>query len=164
MKKITFTLLLAFAFLLTNNMNAQEYKSAVGLRLGYPLSASYKHFLNDRSAFEVTAGFRGYTYYSWFNVGAYYLIHNEIPSIDGLKWYYGGGANVYFWNWDSGFDYGDSSNVSFGISGVIGLDYAFSEIPLNLSADWIPTFFINGYGNGFGGGYGGLSARYILGR
>jgi hypothetical protein len=164
MKKITFTLLLAFAFMFVSDLNAQNYKSAVGLRLGYPLSASYKHFLNDNGAVEVIAGFRSYTYYSWVNVGAFYQIHKEIPSIDGLNWYYGAGASVYFWTWDTGFDYDDSSNVSFGISGVIGLDYTFSEIPLNLSADWIPTFFINGYGSGFGGGYGGLAARYILGK
>jgi hypothetical protein len=46
--------------------------------------------------------------------------------------------------------------------GVIGLDYKFSEIPLNLSVDWMPTYFLGGYIGGFGGGYGSLSARYVL--
>jgi hypothetical protein len=32
--------------LFSNAIHAQEYKSAIGLRLGYPVSVSYKTFLN----------------------------------------------------------------------------------------------------------------------
>ena len=147
--------------LLATLSQAQDYKSAVGLRFGAPLSVAYKTFVSDRGAFEGVAGFRSYSGYSWFNIGAYYQLHNEISSVDGLKWYYGGGANIYFWSWDSAF-VNPGSSTSFGISGVLGLDYKFSDLPLNLSVDWIPTFFLNGYGNGFGAGYGALSARYVL--
>jgi hypothetical protein len=143
----------------------QDYKSAIGLRLGYPISISYKTFINDNAALEGYAGFRGYSYYSWFNVGALYQYHKPIESVDGLAWYFGGGANVFFWNYDNTFypNSDDFSSVSFGISGVIGLDYKFADIPLNLSVDWLPTFIIGGeFLSGFGGNYGALSARYIL--
>lgn len=159
--KIKFFTILAFVFMFALVGSAQDYKSAIGLRLGSPISASYKTFVSDQGAFEGTVGFRGFAGYSWINIGAYYQHHNAIESVDGLRWYYGGGANIYFWSW-KGLDLG--SSTTFGISGVLGLDYTFSDIPLNLSADWIPTFFLNGYGNGFSAGYGALSARYILGR
>ena len=61
MKKLTILLLLVFSCLYTT-VQAQDYKSAIGLRLGYPWSISYKQFLNDRGAFEVFGGMRGSTY------------------------------------------------------------------------------------------------------
>ena len=159
--KTRFFTALTFVCMFALAGNAQDYKSAIGLRLGSPLSVSYKTFLSEKGAFEAVAGFRSYTGYSWVNIGAYYQVHNDFPNVDGLKWYYGAGANVYFWSWDSAFlDAG--SNTSFGISGVLGLDYKFKDIPLNVSADWIPTFFLNGYGNGFAAGYGALAARYTF--
>ncbi|MFZ1257293.1 MAG: hypothetical protein WAR77_13120, partial [Saprospiraceae bacterium] len=56
----------------------------------------------------------------------------------------------------------DFSSSSFGLSGCLGLDYKFADYPINLSADWIPTFFINGFGDGFGAGYGALAVRYVF--
>jgi hypothetical protein len=157
--KVLSVFVLLFMFVAVSQ--AQEYNSAIGLRLGTPLSVSYKKFISEQGAFEGVAGFRSFAGYSWFNIGAYYQHHNEIASVNGLRWYYGAGANVYFWSYDSGFiDAGSSTSI--GISGVLGLDYKFEDIPLNLSVDWIPTFFVNGYGNGFAGGYGALAARYTL--
>ena len=72
------------------------YKSAIGLRFGYPLSVSYKHFISEPGAIEVFAGFRSYSYYSWFNIGGLYEHHKPISSVDGLQWYFGGGASVFF--------------------------------------------------------------------
>jgi hypothetical protein len=156
--KILSTMLALFLFAAVSQ--AQDYKSAIGLRLGYPLSATYKTFISDQAALELVAGFRTFSGYSWFNVGGYYEVHKEIPSVAGLKWYYGAGANIYFWSFDSGFNGG--STTSIGLSGVLGLDYKFADAPLNISVDWIPTFFLNGYGNGFAGGYGALAARYTI--
>ena len=160
MKKVIFTAFIAL-FMYASSVHAQDYKSAIGLRLGYPLSVSYKTFISEKSALEGVVGFRSFSGYSWINVGGYYQIHNEIPSVDGLRWYYGAGPNVYIWSWDKSF-VNPGSNTSIGISGVIGLDYKFNDLPLNVSVDWIPTFFVNGFGSGFGGGYGALAARYTL--
>lgn len=160
--KFRILLVLAIAAI-SYSADAQDYKSAIGLRLGYPLSVSYKTFINDKGAIELTAGYRSWTYYNWFNFGAYYQHHMAIKSVDNLSWYIGGGANAYVWSFDN--DYypnNDFSSFSLGISGVIGLDYKFANIPLNISLDWIPTFFVNGFGDGFGGGYGGVAVRYVL--
>ncbi len=160
MKKSLFTALIICSFFFV--AQAQGYKTAIGLRLGYPASVSLKHFISEKGAVEVFAGYRGYSGYSWFNVGAAYEHHSPIESVDGLQWYFGGGAAAYFWRWNDGFVYGDAGSTSFGILGTLGLDYKFEDYPVNLSADWMPLFALNGFNNGFYGGYGALSVRYTL--
>ena len=139
-----------------------NYATAVGLRLGYPLSLSLKKFFTEDIAGEAYIGFRGFSGYSWVNIAVAVQKHAPIDAVDGLQWYYGAGASVFFFNFDNDF-FGDSSTTtSFGVQGYIGLDYTFADIPLNLSLDWIPTIFINGFGSGFSGSYGSLAARYVI--
>lgn len=162
MKKIFLTLALAFGCFFA--AYSQNYNSAIGLRLGYPVSLSYKHFISEPGAIEGFLGFRSYSGYGWINVGATYQHHFPISEVAGLSWYVGGGASAFFWNdRDDVFANNDDfSTTSFGILGVLGLDYKFESAPINLSVDWMPTIFVNGYGSGFGGGYGALSVRYVL--
>ena len=156
--------LLSILFVLSVGIaSAQDYHSAIGLRLGYPLSISYKTFIKGSNALELTVGYRSWPGYNRFNIGGYYEHHTAIESAKGLMWYYGAGANIYFWSFDNGFRNGaDYSSTSVGLSGVLGLDYKFTDAPINLSLDWIPTFFLNGYGDSFGAGYGGLAVRYTI--
>lgn len=164
MKRILFSVLIMAGFAVA--AEAQSYTNAIGLRLGVPNSVSFKHFLNEKGAVEVFGGFRNYGSgiynYGWFNVGAMYQHHTPIADVEGLQWYVGGGASAYFWHYDTGFAEA-GSNTSIGIMACLGLDYKFADLPLNLSIDWVPVFFANGYGNGFSAGYGNISARYVLG-
>ncbi len=162
-KRLFFALALLLSAMIAS-VNAQEYRTAIGARFGFPLSASFKQFISDPGAVELFAGFRGWTFYRYFNVGALYQHHFPIESIEGLKWYVGGGAAVYFWSYDDVWLGGASySSSTFGVMGVVGLDYKFADIPLNLSVDWVPTFLIgDGYLRGFGSGYGAFSARYTI--
>ena len=134
------------------------------MRLGSPLSISYKQFFKGSTAVEVFGGLRGYSGYRWVNVGGALQIHKDlgIDEVPGLSWYYGGGASVFFWTYDNSFLGDNSSSTSIGILGTIGLDYKFEEAPVNLSLDWMPIFFVNGFSSGFGGGFGALSVRYVL--
>ena len=150
--KTKITLLLFFVCFIYQS-HAQNYTTSLGLRLGYPFSASYKTFINENNAVEITAGYIGVTTYKLFNIGGYYEHHTQIESADGLSWYYGGGINLYFGSFDN-------SSTTLGLSGVLGLDYKFKDAPVNISLDWIPILFLNGVG--FGGGYGGVSVRYVL--
>lgn len=161
MNVLKFFLTLCFLTLLTSLSTAQDYKLAVGARLGYPFSASVK-YKNNSNALEAYVGFRGYGSYSWVSVTGAYQKHRELSEIlEGLSWYAGGGASLYFWT----FDFVGTYNTStVGLQGYLGLDYKFSDYPINVSVDWIPTVFIgNGYTTGFGGGYGALAVRYTLG-
>ena len=151
---------LSFVVLFFLSSYAQDYNSAIGLRFGYPSSVSYKKFVSDHGAFEGVVGFRSYSGFSSINIGAYYQYHNDIGTIPNFRWYYGGGANIYFWNTRNTFIKNNSS-TSLGISGVIGLDYKFEEIPINVSIDWMPTVLFAGYEKGFGAN-GGLAVRYTI--
>lgn len=165
MKKLTF-FLSVFLLLLNFGLYAQgEYKSAVGGRVGIPIAASIKHFISEAGAIEGYAGFRGAStvYYSGINftIGIMYQHHFPIGDIEGLQWYIGGGALVQFYNIDNNPN--DYSTTGFALNGVGGVDYKFKGIPLNVSADWMPTFFLNKtYYSNFGAGYGGIAARYTF--
>jgi hypothetical protein len=86
-----------------SHLEAQTtYQSAIGARLGYPLSVSYKTFVNDSHAVEAYVNFRrwgnlfanNYSY-TRIGLGAAYLVHQQLGNnTPGLQWYYGGGAGV----------------------------------------------------------------------
>lgn len=164
MKNLQCILALLVIFLMTMDSQAQSYKSATGARLGSPLSASYKVFLNETGAFEGIASFRGYSGYSWFSVSGAYQIHKPLKTgdVDGLNYYFGAGAGAYFWNFSNDFLKG--ANTTYGVQGYLGLDYTFKDIPVNITVDWIPTYFFNGFSSGFGGGFGSVGVRYIIAR
>ena len=167
-KTILMTLFLATAFFV-NDVSAQEFKSAIGARLGYPLSVSYKVFLNESAAVEVMGGTRGVgsgiAGYRWYQVGAAYQVHKPLAvgDVEGLNWYFGGGASIYFWTFNEGF-LNEGSSTSLGLQGYLGLSYTLENTPINFTIDWVPTYFINGFGSGFGADYGSLGIRYTIGR
>ncbi len=167
MNKFTTILALCCAFFfVTNTVQGQDYKRSIGLRFGVPLSASYKHFLNEKGAIEVTAGYRSWSgFASYLSLNGSYQHHAAINSVAGLKWYVGGGAGINIWSYDDVYKgLGvNTASTTFSVFGIIGLDYKFADYPINISADWAPTFFIgSGYFNGFGAGYGSLAARYTF--
>ncbi|MEO1259843.1 MAG: hypothetical protein AAFZ15_13705 [Bacteroidota bacterium] len=168
LKLITVTITLMVTVSLT--CHAQEYRMAGGLRLGYPVSLSLKLFLNESSAVEAYLGTRGYDYivydYRSTVLGGAYLIHKplDIDGLDGLKWYFGGGAALYFWSYDEGIFDDDRVDTSLALQGYVGLDYSFANTPINISLDWTPTILLRGLGSGFGGDYGSLGVRYIISR
>jgi hypothetical protein len=73
----------------------------------------------------------------------------------GLRWYYGAGAHVGFYN----SKYYEGSSL-IGIDGVLGIDYKVQGAPLNLSIDWQPSFEF-GNGSGFEG-WGGIGVRFTF--
>ena len=160
------TLLITMIFLgIVGVSNAQGYSTAIGARFGSPLSASFKKFINDSDrAIELNAGYRNFDFWNWYNVSGALQIHKDINDVEGLMWYYGGGASVYFWSFNNDF-FGDRSvSTSFGVQGYIGLDYKFANAPVSVTLDWVPTLFIRGLDSGFGAGYGALAVRYTIGQ
>jgi len=156
MKRILFTI--AASFFLTVGLLAQDFDSAIGLRLGLPTSVTYKKFISETNALEGYVGFRSFTGASFITFSGAYQIHKDIEDVDRLQYYYGGGASLFLWN----LDFGDGT-TSIGLQGYVGLSYTLEGTPLNISIDWIPTVFINGvagFGNGFGGGYGTIARRW----
>jgi len=130
-------LLIIVTFGAFSDLSAQSYKSAIGIRLSSkdPVvnnSISFKHFLNEKTAVEALLTFDRKT-----AIGALVEIHQPFNSTDGLVWFYGAGAYL-------GFD-SDKTNPSRGLmgaQGILGMDYKFPGIPLNLSLDWKPELNI----------------------
>ena len=156
-------ILLSLAFvLMAFSAQSQPYHLAAGFRLGYPASLSLKYLPSSNRQIEGFLGFRGFGTHSWTMAGATYSKYAGIKSVKGLSWFAGGGASLYLWSWKVPQTGASYSTASVGLLAHAGLDYSFSDLPLNLSIDWMPVLFINGYGSGFAGGYGALSARYVF--
>jgi hypothetical protein len=149
MKKILFALLFSVAVLFMHSASAQEtepaqesapaqgYKTALGVRLSSSAamvnnSISLKRFLNEKSAIEALFSFG-----DPLSLGALYEIHKPF-SAAGITWFYGGGGYVGFVKEFDPNKNKNETNVNVGAMGVLGLDYKFVNLPLNLSLDWKP--------------------------
>jgi hypothetical protein len=156
MKK--YIIIFFIGFCLTTFSNAQDYNTGVGFRGGFSNGLTVKHFVGSHSAFEgiLSSRWRG------FQVTGLYEIHNQFFDVERFHWYFGGGAHVGFWNGDYA-KWGDPGIMYtvVGIDGILGLEYNFREIPINLSLDWKPAFNFIGY-SGFWADGGALSIRYIF--
>ncbi|MBK9107908.1 MAG: hypothetical protein IPM92_05875 [Saprospiraceae bacterium] len=163
LKNLLFIAFIALSF----NSFAQEYKNAIGLRAAWGWALTGKHFLNEKNAVEAIVNYRNYgagVYdYNYFSLTGLYQTHSDIKSVDGLRWYWGFGAQLGSWGGDFyQFDLDDDGNFFLGVCGNLGLDYKFDGAPINLSVDWIPTFHFIGWGNGFNEEAGGFAIRYTF--
>ncbi len=136
-------MLLTGSILITGSLNAQNsgYKTALGVRLSSSNaminnSVSIKHFLNDKMAIEGLLSFG-----DPLAIGALVELHQPMTAT-GLTWYYGGGAYIGFLKKVNTTTQKTTTDPNFGAQGVIGLDYKFSNIPLNISLDWKPELNI----------------------
>lgn len=157
-----FICLLAFcSFFLIQSSSAQNYSTAAGVRFGSPNSVTVKKFFTENLAGELYVGTRGFSTFRWFNISAALQKHESIDDVlEGLQWYYGAGATVYFWRYDFTTDVG---STNLGLQGYLGVEYTFEDVPICISVDWVPTIFLNNtFINTFGGGYGNVAVRYIL--
>ena len=124
MKKCSlFILVIGCSILSVTNSFAQNYKTAVGARIGYPLTLSGKYFINESIALEGNLGLRSFSGYRWVSLSAAGLKHKPLDVLDGLNWYYGAGLSVYFWRFEDITNL--SSSSSLGLQGYVGLDYTF---------------------------------------
>ena len=136
---------------------AQNYKFAAGVRAGLPLGVSLKYFASEQTAFEFMAGTR------WKGITLIGLYEHHKPTniYPGLKWYFGGGPEIGIYGQTSPWVIEPENKLIIGIVGVIGTEYSFDDIPLNISFDWAPLFNMFGY-TGFDYLQFGVSVRYIF--
>ena len=137
MKKIIFISLFIAAVVFTNSASAQAYKTGIGVRLSSAQamvnnSISLKHFLNEKAAVEVLFSFG-----DPLAIGALYEVHKPFSS-EGLQWFYGGGGYLGFVKSYNVNKARFETDANVGAQGVLGLDYKFVNLPLNLSLDWKP--------------------------
>jgi len=144
MKNLLMFVMMCFMITFANAQSGQ----AIGIRGIYDVggSVTYKINVHNQSAFEVIGTF--YKYRD-FDITALYEIHRNIGDRGKFSYYYGIGGHTNL----------RVSNLA--AVGVLGLDYRFSKIPLNLSLDWIPTILtLKRDDYRFNGG--GLAIRYMF--
>lgn len=155
MKRTFITLIIAFLTVLL--INAQEYKTGIGIRAGNFSGLTIKHFNSHKAAIEglLTTRWEG------FEATLLYEVHNRAFDVDHLNWYYGGGAHIGFYNGSNVYwgRYGTSYTI-IGIDGILGIEYSFDEIPINIGIDWKPVLNLVGYSGVWSEGA--FSVRYIF--
>jgi len=129
MQKLTFLTILS-VFIFGSKAEAQ-FTHQLGVRLGsadqvVATGFTYRYHFNGNKAVEGILNLQNPA-----SAAVLYEIFNPIPAVQNLSWYYGGGAFVGF----KGVD-------NLGITGIAGVDYQFSEVPINLSIDWKPELTV----------------------
>ncbi len=158
MKNITLIIILALSISFWGK--AQDYNTGIGLRGGFANGLTIKHFVSSRAALEGIIASR----WKGIELTGLYEVHGRAFSTDRMKWYIGFGGHVGFWNGDNTNKYWGEPGTSYtviGLDGILGLEYNFIEVPINIGIDWKPTFNFYGY-SGFWGDGGAISIRYIF--
>jgi len=147
-------LLALAAFLLALAATAQSYNKAIGVKFPFGTGLTYKKFIQEKSALEFQALYAK----EHFRLAGLYEFHFPFTKTEGLNWYVGPGVHLAFYK--TAFQKTYSSKMDLGIDGVIGLDYKFNGLPINISVDWQPSLSFTGpAGNA---AYGGFAVRYTL--
>jgi hypothetical protein len=141
MKKVAF---LALVVILSSfSLNAQEYRTAFGVRGGFYNGLSLKRFVTNNDAIEAVVA----THYRGLLISGMYQIHTLAFDVPGLYWYYGGGAHLGFYNQrDVPWFQNQTGNITtLGVLGVVGIEYKIDEIPITIGFDVTPALNIIGH-------------------
>lgn len=144
MKKFLATL--SFLYL-GNAASAQELGIRFGDVLGNTVAVDALFSVGEFSRIHADVSFG-----SGLGVEALYDFLYRPLGVDVINWYVGAGPSMLI---DDPF--------YLGFSGEVGLDYQFNSIPLSLSLDWRPTFWLIENTDFRAGGFG-LNVRYVFGQ
>ncbi|MEA4916228.1 hypothetical protein [Proteiniphilum sp.] len=153
LKRLFFAALLMIV--LGTTVNAQQYNTSAGVRLGYDSGITLKHFFAPASAGEFILSASP----NYFQLTGMYEYQQPIPDVSGLDWYVGigahlGGIHRHRSDYDNAF--------LLGADLIGGVEYVFPSAPFNVSLDWKPSFnFTNKYNDYWYSGFA-LSFRYIF--
>lgn len=159
MKKV-FTILcltVIAAFAIQSTSKAQGYDNAIGGRFGAANGVTFKTTLGGNTMLDLIANFRSNNNYNYFRVTGLYEIYNKIQDVQGLSWYYGIGGSIGTVKYKPY----NSSDLYLSADGVLGLDYKFSDAPINVSLDWKPAIQLTPDTN-FDGSGAAISLRYTF--
>lgn len=151
MKKLFLSMAIALGFAFSS-YGQDISKNSLGLRFGsndgFGAEISYQRGFSENNRLELDLGWRNNNHTSSYKlVGTYQWVWNIEG---GFNWYAGVGAGLGAWNYDHK---GVKNNGSFGlVAGQLGIEYNFSEAPIQLSLDIRPEIYFGGdkWNDGFG--------------
>lgn len=146
MKKLILSVIMLFGIAISSQ--AQNIsKNALGLRLGdsdgFGGEISYQRGLSSNNRLELDLGFRNSKNYDAFKLTG---IYQWVWNIEGgFNWYAGVGGGIGSWshNNDKYYDNSDDSGTILFVAGDLGIEYNFSEAPIQLSLDIRPELYFN---------------------
>jgi hypothetical protein len=142
MKKLAYILFLSVSFLLIGKRSqAQDYKTAVGLKFGaYEVGPSIKYFMDNSTALEGIIGIRDHGVV----VTGLYEIHQQAFNVDKLNFYYGFGGHLgsvgsgYYKRIGGDDEYYSGKHILIGADATLGLEYTIPNAPIAISLDLNP--------------------------
>jgi hypothetical protein len=153
MKKLLLVLVAVMG--LTFAANAQNIGVRLGGGQGFGAELSYQQGLGGMNRLEADLGYHSWAGGSWLSLSALYQAHFDINAVPNLGWYAGVGPRIDLYTG------GGNANIGLGICGQAGLDYHFDALPVQLSLDIRPCFYL--YPNtSFQWGDIALGIRYML--
>ncbi|HOT13409.1 MAG TPA: hypothetical protein PK252_01490 [Bacteroidales bacterium] len=146
MRKLVF--LFFIIFIAFTNIKAQQ---AIGARLSDNFGITYKYTYSNPVKLEGILEIHRHA----LTVNGLYERYYQTPFSKYFDWYFGGGAFINFWSVN------DNGGVNVGLRGVAGICYTFSDIPIDISLDWMPAIqIVSDYHADFA--ILGLSVRYVF--
>jgi hypothetical protein len=127
----TILLITTLLTIITTNATGQESGFGAGIMLGDPTGISLKNWTSMSNAWDVGIAW-GIGKHDSFHIHGDYLWHSfDLIKVDKgiLPLYYGVGIRLLF-----------ADDSHFGIRGVVGLDYLFDGIPLDIFLELAPIF------------------------
>jgi hypothetical protein len=131
-------------------------ENAVGARFSFGAGITYQRFMSDRDVLEFIALQRR----GGVSLTGLYEMHMQAFDVRGFKWYLGGGGHVNSYNNQvRGYEYLRTNTLVAGVDVIVGMEYFFRSLPVQVSVDWKPV--INLYnGRNKELDTGGFSIRY----
>jgi hypothetical protein len=143
--------LIILLFVLSSQIFSQSSGFGVGIIIGEPTGISLKNWTSQRTAIDAGVAW-GFGRKGALHLHADYLIHEyELikTNYGQLPIYYGIGGRILL-----------SGDSRIGVRGVVGLDYMFEKVPLDIFLEIVPIFdLVPSTELGFNAGIG---IRYFL--
>lgn len=135
---------IAFFLLLASSLGAQDFRQAVGVRIGLTAGFEYRVYTDELNSYRFLAGSRD----RGLIVHGLREFHriNLFDFTDRLNVVFGGGLHVGYERWDQQIVSGNTvyyqTRTAFvtGLDGLAGLEYMFHEVPVSLGIEVKPYF------------------------
>ena len=136
MKKIIIAIVALFVMGTAANAQLAGIGARFGGGQGYNAELSTLWSVGNR--LEVDFGWGGHDYYHDFALTGIYQWTGNLGA-SGFGWFAGIGARVGYWRW-SAFGQKDH-DIALAVAGQFGLEYKFSDAPIQLSLDIRPCYY-----------------------
>ncbi len=155
MKQKVTLILSCFFMAVSLPINAQNYNTSLGVRLGYDSGIAFKYFFTPVNPAEFILSVSP----RYFQLTGLYEMQKFVPGSSDLSWVLGAGGHIGGIHYDK-----DKYKNSFllGVDVLAGLEYSIARTPYSVAFDWKPTInFTNSYNDYWLNGFA-ISLRYRL--